>query len=509
MVHCEGDVTVQIAFASYLQKYRIKTDALYLAIKDAIINGTLPLHTKLASTRLLAEQYGLSRGIVTQVYDMLLAEGYVTARSGQGTFVAYRYEQPAEPPRPMHKAALSKWGERVRQLRKNQLGDGYHDHCLYPFHWGHTDMSEFPVKEWNRCMHASLRQMQEDGDVSLRDPQGDPALREAIAAYLLRNRGFAAAPSQIVIVNGSTQAITLLAQLLVEPGMAAVSEEIGYAGVKQAVAAAGARWLPAEIDGSGIIPGSWEARLLFVTPTRQFPTGAVLNLERRQQLLQWAQEREAIIVEDEYDSEFRHKGKPLEPLKALDRRDRVVYIGSFSKAMPSYMRIGYAVLPKALAEPFCAAKELYEPRATGAVEQKALAEFMKSGAYDRHLRRMKRIYGSRFELLRRLLPAELPDLFEWVESDTGLHIFGWWRDSEERYERYAAICRAEGVRWAVARHGKGGTEGLVAGGAGNEDQANRQAAVRIGCYFHFIHMSLKRLEQGVAVMKAASETLNK
>ncbi|UUZ86620.1 PLP-dependent aminotransferase family protein [Paenibacillus sp. P26] len=232
-----------------------------------------------------------------------------------------------------------------------------------------------------------------------RAPQGDEQLRSAIAQMLRRSRGIAARPEHVAVTGGSMQAIALLAQLLVAPGEAAAAETPAFTGVRRAIAAAGGRCIDAAVDAQGIVPADWDAKALFVTPARQFPTGAVLSLERRQAPLRWAAEREAVIVEDDYDSEFRHRGKSLEPLKVLDRGERVVYVGGFTTTAPPHVRIGYAVLPPRLAGPFARALALYEPRPVNLLEQRALAAFMQSGEYERHLRRMKRIYSRKFALL--------------------------------------------------------------------------------------------------------------
>ncbi|MEC0211140.1 PLP-dependent aminotransferase family protein, partial [Paenibacillus ehimensis] len=251
-----------------------------------------------------------------------------------------------------------------------------------------------------------------------------------------------------------------------------------------AIRAAGGRCIDAEVDAQGIVPADWEARALFVTPTRQFPTGAVLSLERRQALLRWAYECEAVIVEDDYDSEFRHRGKSLEPLKTLDREERVVYVGSFTKTLLPDVRIGYAVLPPSLAQPFVRAQALYEPHPANLLEQKALAAFMASGEYERHLRRMKRIYSRKFALFMQMLTGELSDRFRFVESDAGLHIFGWWLGTEGEYLDYRAACEVRGVRWSEAR-------------------VETETGARYGAYFNFPHLSEEQLRQGVERMKEA------
>jgi GntR family transcriptional regulator/MocR family aminotransferase len=357
---------------------------------------------------------------------------------------------------------------------------------LISFDLGRPDLEYFPREEWNRCMYEQVRRMTESPQEEVYVAEGHYELREAISQHLRRTRGFDSSPERIVIVNGSMQAIALLTQILVDPGDAVVVESPGYPGPGRAVQAAGGMPIHAGVDGQGLIPQPWNARLLFTTPNRQFPTGAVLGLDRRQQLLSWAAEHEAVVVEDDYDSEFRHRGHPLEPLKALDQEGRVVYIGTFSKTMRTGLRIGYIVLPSAqLHDAFVAAKRLYEPHPSGLLEQRSLAAFMASGAYARHLRRMRRVYAGKFHLLRALLQESgLSTLFEWVESDAGLHLFGWWRGDPRQYAAYAAACLRSGVSWADA-----GSYLLPRD--------------RCGACFGFSHLSEEEMREGVARMQRA------
>ena len=205
------------------------------------------------------------------------------------------------------------------------------------------------------------------------------------------------------------------------------------------------RWtvLTAPVDDDGIVPEDWEAKLLFVTPTRQFPSGAVLSASRRLKLLDWASRRDAIIVEDDYDSELRWNGRPVEPLKALDRDHRVVYIGTFSKTMFVNLRIGYVVLPQSLVEIFRRAKSLTKPQPSGMAEQRALAHFMMSGGYAGHLRRLRRNCGRRLIHFREEM-RRLERWFRFVPADAGLHMYAQWRGAAEEYAIFKAACEADG-----------------------------------------------------------------
>ncbi|UJF32123.1 MocR-like pyridoxine biosynthesis transcription factor PdxR [Paenibacillus hexagrammi] len=485
-----------LPLATYQAKYPGKYAALYHALRDEIVRGVLEKDVKLPSSRELAAMYGISRGTVNQVYDMLLAEGYLQALRGKGTYVAYRadkreYKEDAGEP-----VVLSNWANRllansddrgagIRRYRKEQAEAAGK---LISFELGQPDHEHFPSELWNRCLYEQVRRM---AVFPLEDEfaaEGHPALREAIAQHLRRVRGIDASAERIVIVNGSMQAIALLAQLLVEPGDPVIVERPGYPGIGRAIEAAGGVPVPVQVDGHGVVPQPWDSRLLFVTPSRQFPTGAVLDLDRRQQLLRWAAERGAVIVEDDYDSEFRHRGRPMEPLQVLDREGRVVYLGTFSKTMPQHLRIGYAVLPDSLHGAFAAAKRLFEPHPSGLLEQRALAAFMASGGYERHLRRMRRVYAGKFLQLQTLLQEQLSTLFEWVESDAGLHLFGWWRGDARTYAAYAAACREAGVTWSDAdRYGM--PPGLA------------------GACLGFAHLTEGEMQLGVSRMKQAGDRL--
>lgn len=522
-----------IPYELYKDRHPTKSAALYHALRDSMVKGTLPVRTRLPSTRALAEMYGLSRGTVNQVYEMLASEGYLSCETGRGTFTAYdaglsvaaerdepqfrlsawaaRLEEagkPAAAPERPHQAAAASAAPDVRRHDSGNRPGGreaagdkpassestsrkdfapLHNGGprLVDFRAGWPDFRSFPHEEWNRLMYAQVRKLGSAPPDELMTAQGYWPLRESIARYLRRSRGIAVQPEQIAVGGGSMQAIALLAQLLLNPGDAAVMERPGFAGIRRAVLAAGGRPIWAEVDDAGIVPAAWDARLLFVTPARQFPTGAVLSLERRLALLRWAAEREAVIVEDDYDSEFRHRGRSLEPLKTLDGDGRVIYIGSFTKTLPPAFRIGYAVLPHGLISPLAQAQALYEPYPVNPLEQRALAAFMAAGSYERHLRRMKRLYSRKFDALRRLLHGELSGLFDWVESDAGLHLFGWWKHSEQRYASFKQACAEAGVRWSETQP--------VAAAAGR---------LRIGAYFHFAALTEEEMALGVGRMRA-------
>jgi GntR family transcriptional regulator/MocR family aminotransferase len=465
----------QLAYSSYLERYSTKIQALYHAIRDAIVSGLFVYGDKLPSSRELASMYEISRGTVNQVYDMLASQGYLSSAHGSGTFVAYRTELSEEA---AHEKSndfiacnnteyhLSSWGKQISTLtipaaNYTQTSQGNHLPHHIDFSRYAPDLTKFPYDEWNSRLYAEVRAQETEAngfkekkhyskDREIRENKsmdesdrslGDLSLREAISAYLRRMRGIVVQPEQIAVTAGSMQAIVLLTQLLADSGDHIVAESPCYEGISLAIKAAGAKLIEAGLDGQGLVPKDWDARMLFVTPSRQFPTGEVLSLERRQTLLQWASKQNAVIVEDDYDSEFRYRGVHVEPLKTLDKEDRVIYLGSFTKTLPIDVRLGYVVLPLALADVFRKAQALYEPKPINLLEQRALASFMNSGQYERHLRRMNRLYSRKFKLLFQLLTEQLSDFFDWIENDAGLHIFGWWKKNKQSYTSFAIAAK--------------------------------------------------------------------
>ncbi len=485
---------ITIAYQRLLEQHGYKYIALYHALREAILSGMLPPRSRLPSTRRMAEMYGVSRGIVAEAYDLLLAEGYVEAAVGRGTYVAEQLHMPNEVERAkgseggknsnrvdqLHdhtpSPALSRWGQRIieldhrQPLKGNNLeedavcgnqgtvqtkNDVAHDSTsaeMSPISFCPQDLvlQGNSLTDWKTALAAASQDMQSADFADEMNTIGDMRLREAIGHHVGRTRGIRAQPEQVILYSGSQEALVILCQLLINEQDAVVVEDPCYSGITRAIQATGGKLIGAPLDRQGIIPEDWDSRLLFVTPGRQFPTGAVLPLARRQQLLQWANRQAAWIIEDDYDSEFRWGGRPLEPLKALDHSEQVIYVGSFSKSMFSALRIGYAIVPPALIKPLVAAKSLYAPLPSSPLEQRALARFMQRGDYMRHLRRMTRVYRPRFQELYRSLTTRLSGLFDWLDTDSGLHIYGSWRQEGWLYEPFRSEARKLGIVWKDA-----------------------------------------------------------
>jgi len=498
------------AYSAKLAECGSKHLAMYLAIREAIAEGTLKPGEKLPSTRQLADLYGLSRGSVSLSFEMLAAEGFVSAGVGQGTFVSGGGEEagagdPAgtgEGRNGDGSPGISRWGIRLTEIqaetaaRLAELGSGSGPSgtasAEVSFVPGGLGPERFPWQEWKAEVAQQWKSIGASGAV-YDDAQGSPALRKAIAGRLRRERGIPCREEEIVVTSGSMQAIALLAQLLLEEGKTAVIETPCYTGIRNAVRATGASVLAQSTDRAGIVPTDWEAQLLIVSPTRQYPTGVVLSYERRKALLAWASKRGAWIVEDDYDSDFRWGGRPIEPLKSLDRESRVIYVGTFSRSMSASLRIGFAVVPQELLRPFLLAKRLYDPYPTGLAEQQALANWMSAGGYDRHMRKTRRTLGKLERKLRESLQTELKGLFTAVPSDAGLHVYALWEKSAEDYDRLARACIAAGVAW---RHGS------IYDAA---DPAGRSP--RASALFGFAHLNEEQIEEGVRRIRRAARNL--
>ncbi|NDI36536.1 PLP-dependent aminotransferase family protein [Chengkuizengella sediminis] len=487
-----------IPLNSYLQKYRYKYAALYHAIHDEIITGKLKKGTKLPSTRQFAMIYEISRGIVNQVYEMLTAEGYLSSEVGKGTFIIYE-RKPLEENKQKHtyNIRLSDWGERLSNLNHQSmpLTSALHNEkkCIY-FKIGSPDLSSFPYEAWNRCLYAQIRETAIQPIEDMNHTRGYFSLRKSISLHLLKTRGIQSTPEEIVIVNGSMQAIALCSQLLINPKDQVIVENPCYKGIHKAIQAAGGIAVPMDVEKDGIQfqMDNWQSKLAFVTPSRQYPTGVVLNLSKRQKILEWANNNNAWIIEDDYDSEFRFKGRPIEPLKVLDHQDRVIYIGTFSKTMKTELRIGYVVLPKQLVQPFYHSKQLYEPHATGIMEQRALTSFINQGLYERHLRKMTRIYQSKHLTCLNMLKSKLSHLFSFNESDAGLHIFGKWLLSDIKYDVLKQKCGEKGVFWTDS----------TCMGLGNHSNKQHTAC------FGFSHLSTEDIKTGINLIASIGETLD-
>jgi GntR family transcriptional regulator / MocR family aminotransferase len=400
----------------------------YQGLRQAILSGTFRAGDRLPSTRDLASELGISRTVVLLAYDQLVAEGFAAGRGGSGTFVAQGLN--GSRPNKQNKSAklqLSRYGEIAAGVASTVDFPGRRSIPLrYDFAYGgRGDVDTFPFEMWRRILlrHAREAPVRE---LDYGAAAGSLALREAITIHVRRSRAVICDPSQVIVVNGSQQALDLIARVLIERGDPVAIEDPQYQGTREIFRAAGARLLPVPVDRDGLNPAKLPktARVAFVTPSHQFPTGAILPLARRLALLDWAKRKDAVIVEDDYDGEFRYEGQPLESLQGLDSEGRVVYLGTFSRTIFSALRIGYLIAPKSLVAAFTSAKWLCD-RHTATLEQETLAEFIATGMYERHLRRIRRRNTAhRAALLEAIHKYFGPDA-EITGDGAGTHIVLW------------------------------------------------------------------------------------
>lgn len=400
---------------------------IYGAVRRAILEGIVAPGTRLPSSRALADDLRVSRTTTLLAYEQLMAEGYLDAQHGSGTFVArqlpddlVRLAVPRRPSTTRHPPlsrrglALAATPPPARRLAGPPR----------PFRIGVPGLDRFPVRVWSQLAGRRLRSLTLT-QLDYGDAAGWRPLREAIARHVEAARGTQCTADQIVVVAGAQRGIQSIGQLLLDAGDTAWLEEPGYPGARSALVAAGARIVPVRVDADGLdvaagIRGAPQARLACVTPSHQFPLGVHMTLARRLALLRWASAARAWIVEDDYDSEFRYGTRPIPCLHGLDRDGRVIYVGSFSKSLFPALRLGFLIVPPDLHDKVVAARraaDLHPP----VLDQAVLADFIEGGHYDRHLRRMRTAYRERLEALSDALDRHCAGALTLRPVRTGLH----------------------------------------------------------------------------------------
>ncbi|WP_410568643.1 PLP-dependent aminotransferase family protein [Amycolatopsis sp. cmx-4-61] len=392
-------------------------DAIYRQLRAAILAGRIRPGETLPPTRELAQRLAVSRTTVSAAYDRLAAEGFLTGRVGAGTFVtASPAARPPSVPDGPGVQPLPEWDAVPPPPAP------FAPAPEFDFRPGVPDLSLFPFDTWRRLLTQRLRAGQADL-MTYGDPQGLGALREEIARHVGVSRDVRASAAQVVVTAGAQQTTDLVARVLLRTGDLAAVEDPGYPPPRLVLGARGVRVAPVPVDASGIVVDAIPAgtRLVYVTPSHQYPLGLAMSLERRLELLDWAERTDAVVVEDDYDTEFRYTGRPLEPLHSLDSRGRVVYVGSFSKVLSPALRLGFLIAPPSLVPALVKARYLTDWHAPN-VEQAALAAFMAEGGFARHVRRMRKIYRSRHETLSAVLARDFADFLTPLPSTAGLHL---------------------------------------------------------------------------------------
>ena len=409
----------------------------YAQLRSAILSGELKGGSRLPSTRALAEELSVSRNTILNAYRQLMAEGYIESARGSGTYVARVV--------PEHLLSASEWKDSSDVVTQEPLQPRFSDHARLqlaapkmsqltpsptevsqrPFRFGIPALKTFPYKLWTRLVIRQARSLPLSA-YTYQPPAGYLPLREAIARHVMVSRGVHCTPEQVIIVSGTQGGLDLAARLLINAGNQVWMEDPGYLKARGAFLGSGAQIIPVPVDHEGLIVEAGiarapQARLVYLTPSHQFPLGVTLSLARRIALLDWAKRANAYLVEDDYDSEYHYTMRPLPALQGLDDAGRVIYIGTFSKVLFPALRLGYLILPPNLVDAFRIVRNLIDTHPP-ILEQAVLAEFIKDGHFTRHLRKMRRLYAERRAALleaTRELPLEI------ISPEAGLHCVGW------------------------------------------------------------------------------------
>lgn len=407
---------------------------LYEEMREAILGGQLASGSRLPSTRDFAAQLRVSRNTVMNAYDQLLAEGYLEGQTGSGTYVTKSLPDDLLHARVRVKKTLrsklaghqlSKRGTLLASIKITASSCPGETRAFSPCI---PALDAFPAGIWTRLMAKYSRRLSHDL-LGYGDPAGYRPLREAVAAYLGMARAVRCDPAQVIIVSGAQQALDIVTRVLLDPGDPVWVEDPGYLGSRGALLGAGAEITPVPVDREGLDVAAGgklcpAARLIYVSPSHQYPLGVMMSLRRRLALLEWASRAGAWIVEDDYDSEYRYSGRPLASLQGLDCEGRVIYLGTFSKVLYPSLRLAYMVAPQGLVDAFVSARALID-RYSPTVAQAVVADFITEGHFARHIRGMRTLYAERQDVLVREANHELEDLLEIQPAQAGLHLMGW------------------------------------------------------------------------------------
>lgn len=403
---------------------------LYEQLRLAVLQGRLNANDRIPSSRDLVNQLGVSRTTVVTAIDLLIGEGYLQTIQGKGTFVCSEIPDEVLLPEGVDEFSaprdigtenqLSEFGLAAAGFNRMPWATG----APVPFCPGEPALDEFPIEVWSRIVRRVWKSLALT-DLSYGEPAGYMPLRSQIADYLSVHRGVNCDASQVMIVHGTQQAVDIIARITLNPGDQVLFENPGYLSARSALEQRGAKIVPMPVDDDGArvreatsqFPG---ARLAYVTPSHQFPLGVTLPIERRMELIKWAEEHGALILEDDYDSEYRYSGRPLPCLQGLDRSARTIYVGSFSKVVFPALGLGYAIVPKPMISAFENTLKLTS-RPGSQTDQIVLSEFIREGHFIRHLRKMRRTHAYRREIFVANLEKYLGDKLTLVGGAAGLH----------------------------------------------------------------------------------------
>jgi GntR family transcriptional regulator/MocR family aminotransferase len=410
---------------------RAVSTQLYVRLRDLILSGGFSAGERLPASRTLARELALSRTTVIEAFDRLTAEGLIESRVGAGTYVskALDAERPKAPA--AHASTLAREAPRLSRAMAQSV-ERFGERRRLPstaraFTTALPAFDAFPMAQWAR-LSAKHWRSNRDGVMGYGDPFGHLPLRQAIATHLRSNRGIDCDAGQIFIVGGAQQAFYLIGSVLLNPGDAVWFENPGAIGARNSLIASGAELVPVAVDEQGLrvddaLQRCPDFRLAFVTPSHQQPLGVVMSLERRFALLKAAERAGAWIIEDDYDGEFHFGGSPLPTLKSVDATGLVIYVGTFSKSLFPSLRLGYLLVPPALVDTMrsITSKLLH---GVPSFVQSVVAEFIDEGHFASHVRRMRRIYAERHDVLCESAKRRLGGLLDIVPSQSGLHTIG-------------------------------------------------------------------------------------
>ncbi|MCC9606792.1 PLP-dependent aminotransferase family protein [Blastopirellula sp. JC732] len=454
-------------------------------LREAIRSGRLRPGEKLPSTRGLCNQLQIARNTVAAAYEQLLAEGYLEAEIGSGTRVSQQLpEQTA--PSSVAKKPSPKTSRRGLAKRAEEV-DRYADWAPrtittpLPFRPHTPAIDQFPRDIWQRLADRRIRRLPRLTYLGV-DPAGYPPLRSAIAAYLGASRGVACSAEQIIVTSGVQQGLELIARLLLDPGDSFWLEQPGYSPAWHAFTAHGAVGVPVPVDEQGIDVAAGERlcprpKLAYVTPSVQWPAAVTMSLPRRMQLLEWAEQSDAWIIEDDYVGEFRFAARPQQALAAIDPHGSVIYLGTFSKVLFPGMRLGYLVVPEPLVRAFATSRWLAD-RHSPVFEQATLTDFIEEGHFARHLRRMRKLYAARQAAMFTALETSFGSAMEFQRNEAGLHVVAKASDSRQNRRLQRAADEA-GVEYHLVDQysaSAGKTPGMILGFAAFNEQQIAEAA---------------------------------
>lgn len=468
---------------------RMGARGIYEALKDQIVGGVFGKNGHLPSSRTMAVELGVSRTTVTAAYEQLLAEGFIEVRRGSRPRVALG----AIPPAPAQMRSSGPFPKRLSNYANRISGtspwlETQGSGLIADFRYGDLAPADFPAGVWKRAVNTAMAAAPER--LAYEDPRGSRRLRMALQGYLWRARTLRCDLEQIIVVNGSQQGLDICARLLLDPDDRFAIENPCYAMARQIFASTGASSIAIDVDRDGLNADALaelDARLVYVTPSHQFPLGGVMSISRRHQLLEWARRCEAYVIEDDYDSEYRYDTKPVPPLYSLREGGNVIYLGTISKTLSPMLRIGYLVVPPELQNLFATAKQLTD-RHTPVCEQDALATLIETGAYESHVRRVRRFNGERRQTLLNALRLEFGDTIEIEGAEAGLHIVVWFRTLPARLERTLMVkARETGV-------------GVYSIAALYDPKSSVAQPDRLGLVMGYAALDPKRIERGVQLL---------